>query len=77
MLIHNAYVIILMKDITKSFSLILDTQALDFIESMNSYMYSVLTCLKSADYKRQNRSIFVHQRITGAKDHIQYIWIIM
>ncbi|KAG5343808.1 L259 protein, partial [Acromyrmex heyeri] len=31
----------------------------------------------SVDYRRQNRSIFVHQRITGAKDHIQYIWIIM
>ncbi|KAG5314838.1 GVQW3 protein, partial [Acromyrmex insinuator] len=31
----------------------------------------------SADYGRQNRSIFVHQRITGAKNHIQYIWIIM
>ncbi|KYQ47824.1 hypothetical protein ALC60_13140, partial [Trachymyrmex zeteki] len=31
----------------------------------------------SADYKRQNRSILVHQRITGAKDHNQYIWIIM
>ncbi|KAG5309543.1 L259 protein, partial [Acromyrmex insinuator] len=31
----------------------------------------------STDYRRQNRSIFVHQRITGAKSHIQYIWIIM
>ncbi|KYN28000.1 hypothetical protein ALC57_02577 [Trachymyrmex cornetzi] len=32
----------------------------------------------SADYRRQNRSIFVHQRITEAKDHNQYIiWIIM
>ncbi|KYN17775.1 hypothetical protein ALC57_09928, partial [Trachymyrmex cornetzi] len=31
----------------------------------------------SADYRRQNRSIYLHRRITGAKDHIQYIWIIM
>ena len=29
------------------------------------------------DYKRQNRSIFVHQGITGIKDHNQYIWIII
>ena len=27
----------------------------------------------STDYRRQTRSIFVHQRITGAKDHNQYI----
>ncbi|KYQ59722.1 hypothetical protein ALC60_01251, partial [Trachymyrmex zeteki] len=31
----------------------------------------------SADYKRQSRSILVHQRITGTKDHNQYLWIIM
>ncbi|KYQ54394.1 hypothetical protein ALC60_13750, partial [Trachymyrmex zeteki] len=31
----------------------------------------------SVDYKRQNRSILVHQRITGAKDYNQYLWIIM
>ncbi|KYQ54175.1 hypothetical protein ALC60_13278, partial [Trachymyrmex zeteki] len=31
----------------------------------------------STDDRRQNRSILVHQRTTGAKDHDQYIWIIM
>ncbi|KYN27996.1 hypothetical protein ALC57_02595, partial [Trachymyrmex cornetzi] len=31
----------------------------------------------SVDYRRQNRSIFVHQRKTEAKDYNQYIWIIM
>ncbi|KYN01138.1 hypothetical protein ALC62_08057, partial [Cyphomyrmex costatus] len=28
-------------------------------------------------YNRQNRSILARQQITGAKDHKQYIWIIM
>ncbi|KYN17537.1 hypothetical protein ALC57_10159, partial [Trachymyrmex cornetzi] len=31
----------------------------------------------SADYRRQNRSIFVHQRKTKTKLYNQYIWIIM
>ncbi|KYN28007.1 hypothetical protein ALC57_02584 [Trachymyrmex cornetzi] len=31
----------------------------------------------NTDYRRQNRSICVHQRIKEAKDHNQYIWIIM
>ncbi|KYQ56412.1 hypothetical protein ALC60_04685 [Trachymyrmex zeteki] len=34
-------------------------------------------CESSADSRRQNRSILVHQRITGSKGHNQYIWIIM
>ncbi|KYM76115.1 hypothetical protein ALC53_13600, partial [Atta colombica] len=31
----------------------------------------------NGDYKKQNRSILICERITGAKDRKQYIWIIM
>jgi len=54
----------------------LDALAPDFIESINIYVLYSDLFERSADYRRQIRSIFVHQR-TEAKDHKQYIWIIM
>ncbi|KYQ47741.1 hypothetical protein ALC60_13228 [Trachymyrmex zeteki] len=44
----------------------------DLLHTLDSDLFE-----SSADSRRQNRSILVHQRITGSKGYNQHIWIIM
>ncbi|KYM91426.1 hypothetical protein ALC53_01494 [Atta colombica] len=46
---------------------------------VNDRLYILYSDLfeNNADYRRQNKYLLVNHRITGAKNHMRYIWIIM